>query len=280
MEGDRLEILLLARRIEALRSFGRALQSPGENRGLLPNIDACIHRSILARVGLCLLKEFPRHGTFGGKITAIDEDDPEKFMYQITYDDGDVETMDINELKPLLSTYGDALRGKVIAGLSPAFTYLEQRLTGGCESCYDCTHAYLICTLAAAFDPSHANEKQIDAALVRSMAAINPLAEEDGLLVAMEGELPSYLSHAAGASFDHSDAGAFTEAMLLWWKNHKKELPAWAKAARIMFALTPNSAAAERVFSLLKNMFTDDQLSSLGDMLQGSLMLRYNKRQM
>ena len=28
------------------------------------------------------------------------------------------------------------------------------------------------------------------------------------------------------------------------------------------------------------NMFTDDQLSSLGDMLQGSLMLRYNKRQM
>ena len=47
-----------------------------------------------------------------------------------------------------------------------------------------------------------------------------------------------------------------------------------------MFALTPNSAACERVFSMLKNMFTENQLSLLGDMLQGSLMLRYNKRQM
>ena len=45
-----------------------------------------------------------------------------------------------------------------------------------------------------------------------------------------------------------------------------------------MFALTPNSAACERVFSLMKSMFTDEQLSCLGDMLQGSLMLRYNKR--
>ena len=45
-----------------------------------------------------------------------------------------------------------------------------------------------------------------------------------------------------------------------------------------MFALTPNSAACERVFSLMKSMFADEQLSCLGDMLQGSLMLRYNKR--
>ena len=68
--------------------------------------------------------------------------------------------------------------------------------------------------------------------------------------------------------------------MLLWWRNNKSELKAWSAAARIMFALTPNSAACERVFSLMKSMFTDEQLSCLGDKLQGSLMLRYNKRQM
>ena len=96
----------------------------------------------------------------------------------------------------------------------------------------------------------------------------------------MEGELSDYLAAAAGASFDHGDVQAFTEAMLLWWRNHKAELPAWSKAARIMFALTPNSAACERVFSLLKNMFSDEQRRCLGDMLQGSLMLRYNGRQM
>ena len=67
--------------------------------------------------------------------------------------------------------------------------------------------------------------------------------------------------------------------MLLWWRNHSAELPAWSKAARIIFALTPNSASCERAFSLLKNMFSDEHrrsvASCLGGMLQGSLMLRY-----
>ena len=37
-----------------------------------------------------------------------------------------------------------------------------------------------------------------------------------GLLTAMEGELPAYLAAAAGASFDHGDVKAFTEAVLFW----------------------------------------------------------------
>ena len=36
--------------------------------------------------------------------------------------------------------------------------------------------------------------------------------------------------------------------------------------------------ASERVFSLVKDMFGTDQVSSLADFIQGSLMLRYNKR--
>ena len=47
---------------------------------------------------------------------------------------------------------------------------------------------------------------------------------------------------------------------------------------RIVGAFTPSSAAAERVFSLLKSMWGDTQLSALADMLQASLMLKYNKR--
>ena len=39
------------------------------------------------------------------------------------------------------------------------------------------------------------------------------------------------------------------------------------------------TASCERVFSLLANMFGDNQNSALGDLLQGSLMLRYNKRE-
>ena len=39
-----------------------------------------------------------------------------------------------------------------------------------------------------------------------------------------------------------------------------------------------SSAAAERVFSMLKMMFGDTQMSALADMIQVALMLRYNKR--
>ena len=38
------------------------------------------------------------------------------------------------------------------------------------------------------------------------------------------------------------------------------------------------SAAAERVFSLLKLMFGDTQMSALADMIQAALMLNYNAR--
>ena len=61
------------------------------------------------------------------------------------------------------------------------------------------------------------------------------------------------------------------------------KFPAWALAARIVFALSPNSASCERVFALLKRMYsvvclTEEQLSSLADAISTSLMLAYNAR--
>ena len=40
----------------------------------------------------------------------------------------------------------------------------------------------------------------------------------------------------------------------------------------------PSSAASERVFSLLKASFNEQQDSALQDCLESSLMLQYNKR--
>ena len=54
--------------------------------------------------------------------------------------------------------------------------------------------------------------------------------------------------------------------------------PTWALAMQIVGSFTPNSAAAERVFSMLKLMFGDAQMSSLMDMIQAALMLKYNGR--
>ena len=50
------------------------------------------------------------------------------------------------------------------------------------------------------------------------------------------------------------------------------------KAARIVFALTCTSAASERIFSMVKAMFGKERNQALADDLQGSIMLRYNKR--
>ena len=52
----------------------------------------------------------------------------------------------------------------------------------------------------------------------------------------------------------------------------------WALAARIVFAISPNSASCERVFSLLKLMFGEQQIRTLADTIRAALMLRYNDR--
>ena len=74
----------------------------------------------------------------------------------------------------------------------------------------------------------------------------------------------------------------YTEQILKWWETHgtgqRCTIASWAKAATIIFAMSPNSASCERVFSLLKNMFGDKQMSSLADYISAALMLRYNQR--
>ena len=59
-------------------------------------------------------------------------------------------------------------------------------------------------------------------------------------------------------------------------QNHSSEIGAWAEASLIVFSFTPSSAAAERVFSLLKALFGSDQDVALADYIQGSMMVRYN----
>ena len=66
--------------------------------------------------------------------------------------------------------------------------------------------------------------------------------------------------------------------MLAWWAANANKFPTWAKTARMVFALTPNSASAERAFSMLKHMFGDTQGGAIGDYLEAALMLKYNKR--
>ena len=91
--------------------------------------------------------------------------------------------------------------------------------------------------------------------------------------------MPFYLAAAKNAPvFDKSDVDAFTDKLLKWWRTNAKVFPAWALAARVAFAISPNSACCERVFALLKSMYGDQQMSVLADLIQAALMLRYNGR--
>ena len=55
--------------------------------------------------------------------------------------------------------------------------------------------------------------------------------------------------------------------------SRKLRSSAWSEAARIVFAMSLYSASCGRVFALLKNMFGDEQMSSLADYIQAALML-------
>ncbi len=81
-------------------------------------------------------------------------------------------------------------------------------------------------------------------------------------------------------SSESKDNHAFTEGVLYWWTVHGSKFPAeWAEAARIVFAFTPTSVAAERVFSMLKAMFGDKATNAFADYIQTAIrMLRSNKR--
>ena len=48
-------------------------------------------------------------------------------------------------------------------------------------------------------------------------------------------------------------------------------------AFKLVLLVQPSSAAAERVFSLLQNSFSQRQSSSLEDYIETSLMLQYNR---
>ena len=109
-----------------------------------------------------------------------------------------------------------------------------------------------------------------------SLQSRSPLLEGMHLEVA---KFHSALMHVDASAFDRDDPTAFTEAVLEWWRCHARHIPNWAIAARIMFAISPSSAAAERVFSILANSFGSTRDRALEDLVEGTLQVRFNDKQ-
>lgn len=230
--------------------------------------------------GTTIKKEFPGEGAFIG--TPISEDTvnstlypgEERTAYTFKYPDGFEEDLEEDEVRRLLPTTDIPERAYVIKCLKPGFDYLNKRLTGDCQPHFDCSHMYEVCELAQAFDPEYARA-HVDDAFMDRLSTIKPIA---GLVPGLRGELSKYVTLAKGSTFDTTDVAAFSDKVLEWWAAHALELPLWSAAARIVFALSPNSASCERVFSLLANFLGDQQMSALADGIAAAMMLAYNGR--
>lgn len=57
-----------------------------------------------------------------------------------------------------------------------------------------------------------------------------------------------------------------------------RALKAWYRAVKLLVLLQPSSAAAERVFSVLKRFWDDQQVTSLSDAIKASIFLEVNMR--
>jgi hypothetical protein len=296
LEGDRLEILLTFDRIEALRTLGRSLKNHDD--GILPNVDAVLRRLMTLKKDVNIEKYFRGHGVCEGKLvkqekinsTLYPGQEVEAWLVKYT-SDGTEEHFEEEELrsgkdgpsptagdgKPVLVVRHLPARNAICDALTPGFDYLESRIMGTCDAQFSCANMYELCRVIRAFDPNFA-DAHLTPGFVDSMQAITPLAAHD-MLLGLKQELPLYLAAAASApAFDKSDVVGYTDAILKWWRTNGNSFPKWAMAARIAFALSPNSASCERVFSLLENMFGDQQLASLADYIRAALMLKFNKR--
>ena len=91
----------------------------------------------------------------------------------------------------------------------------------------------------------------------------------DSILAGLKEEYPLYVAAA-------EDISSECESMT-FWKLYANSAPKWKEIAAKVLLLQPSSAAAERVFSLLKNSFGDQQSHALEDYIEASLIIQYNK---
>ena len=299
LEGDRLEILVAFDRIEVLRKLGQTL---GED-GTLPNVDAVLRKKFEIKKGSCIIKDWGQLGLLSAKVIKVFNTlqsslHPGKVVtgYKVKYDaDGGEEDYECEEIRKCLVVKYLPNRKFIVDGLKKAFEYLEKRLLGPphCDKRYDCSHLYKVLRLVRIFDPGFTAATQLTVESINDLSQIRPLRE---LIQRLKAETPAYFALVQGSNisappfpppclpndelkkFDPKDITMYTDQVLKWWRTHGQKIPTWAKAARIVFAMSPNSAACERAFSLLASMFTKEQVSTLADQLQVALMLKYNKR--
>eukprot|EP01043_Picozoa_sp_COSAG02_P020195 COSAG02_NODE_990_length_15413_cov_24.707457_5_plen_753_part_00 len=282
VEGDRLEILRGYDVIENIRTLGRTFSST------CTNLDAVCRNDTNIGTGTPFRKAFPGHGLCDGTVTGTAQVQsslqPGQTVtaYTVFYpSDGSSEDLEDAELRQLLNVDANPERVAAIAGVMPAFEYLESRLT--LQGQYYFANVWSMMKAVRMFDPVRAVQLNLDASCIDIVAAEVPTIGNNLDIAVMKTEFPTFLTAAAtvdAETFDHNSMNTFTSSVLRFWRLRRKDFPELAKAARMCFSISASSAPSERVFSLMKRFFGkySGRDRALADQVAASLKLSYNRR--
>jgi len=111
-------------------------------------------------------------------------------------------------------------------------------------------------------------------AVVNAFNALGRLDAAD--IPGLREELPRYIESAV--QLPDTEAVDEVQHAEMYWRGHYAVFPCVAKVVRLAYTYATSSAAAERVFSILKASFGRGQKEALGDYVSLSVMSQMNKR--
>ena len=196
-----------------------------------------------------------------------------------------------------------------MSGVMPSITYINKRINTEDGDRFVTVEFF---RGASIFNPAYAKTLGRDEAmgLIEKLRPYNALnrQDEENVIDLLKVGWNAYKQNASRVIGEFEFGSDDDEAAILSWhyklflrlENEKKEdrkkrscrycgnssgtcrcyqgLHAWWFAARLCALVMPTSAAAERVFSLLNNLYSDQQTRTLVDSILLSLFLSYNNR--
>ena len=153
------------------------------------------------------------------------------------------------------------------ACVAPAICYFRLRFSH-CDG--DLFRVVSVCKAVRILCTQQARQMQLVLQHVDGLRVL-PSLDNDITINRLKDELPAYIAAAEDVVINDG------HSRLQWWKEQGMLL-AWQSAAKLVFAMLPSSAPAERVFSLMQASITRLQRHMLNNQLEVSLMLQYNRR--
>lgn len=273
LEGDGLALLLAYDTIQELRQFGNTL---GENASDMPSVAALLRSEHKIEIGTKVYEYFGGEYDkwYSGTVTKLPT--AANPCYSVKYSDGKTMQLEEHEVRSAIDVRAFPTWQQMVASVKAGFTYLDNRVTGSCQDNFDCKDCFLVCKVARIFDPSFAATNASAEAveeLCDTISSIKPMRAE------LHKELAAYQQAAKNSAvINHANHSEFTSAVLQFWKTNGSKVNTWAKAAQIVFAIPVTSAASERVFSMMEDMFGAGQATALADYIEVAMMLRFNNR--